>query len=315
MEVDIEEWRRLSARSFGRLLLHPDGSGPFSAEVHEETLEDVHLFDFRSTSHTVAKQPELVDSSDAPMCKLSLQIEGRCLLTQDGRRADLGPGDLALYVTHRPYDLQFPIDQHSMIMTFPRSALHLGDEQLGLVTATRLSRSSGLGRVAVPLFEQLAANLDILTGAHAISLVHSALDILVTVLSAEARTTGRDSSENLLFHRAAAQIDAHLSDPGLAPKAVAAAVHVSLRQLQSRFTEQGLTIAAYIRARRLDAIRRDLSNPILAHESVHQISARYGLYNPSHVSKSFRAEFGESPSELRHRILRTEDAGRLPDPP
>lgn len=303
MEVDIEQWRRLSRQSFGPLLLHPEDAASFRASVREATLEDVHLFDLWSGPLTVVKTPELVEPSSSAFCKLSLQTEGHCTLTQDGRRSDLGAGDLALYVTHRPYELRYPSEQRSMIMTFPRSALHLSDEQLSLVTATRLSRSHGLGRVAVPLFEQLAANLDILAGAHALCLVHSALDILVTVLSAEARANGRGSSENLVFHRATAHIDDNLSDPDLSPQTVATAVHVSLRQVQARFAEHGLTIAAFIRSRRLEAIRRDLTNPVLAHESVHTISARYGLFNASHVSKSFRAEFGESPSGHRQRVL------------
>lgn len=306
MELDIDAWRRLAARAFGQLDVQPADENAFRATIREAELEDVHLFDMRSGPHTVTKTERHVGLAETAFCKLSLQIDGRCTLTQNDRRADLEPGDLALYVTSRPYELRFPGEQHSMVVTFPRSAIHMSDEQLELVTATRLSRSSGLGRVAVPLFEQLAANLDLLAGAHAISLVRSALDILVTVLSAEAREAGRDSSENVLFHQAAAYIDEHLGDIEMTPETVAEALYVSLRQLQARFSERGLTIATFIRSRRLAAIRRDLSNPLLAHESVHALSARSGLVNASHVSRAYKSAYGESPTEYRRRVMRGE---------
>lgn len=49
-------------------------------------------------------------------------------------------------------------------------------------TATPLSDSRGLGKVAVTFFEQLARNLEELQGAHTLALVKSALDMLITVI-------------------------------------------------------------------------------------------------------------------------------------
>ncbi|EZP42996.1 putative AraC family transcriptional regulator [Micrococcus luteus] len=303
MKLDLAAWRQFSAQAFGLLLVQPKDEEYFSATVRQARLEDVHLVELSSGPHRVERPPELAAKNAAAVCKLSLQIRGRCVLRQDGRRVELGPGDVALYVTHRPYRLDFLDDQQSMVVAFPREALRMSDVQLGLITATRLSRDTGLGQVAVPLFEQMAEHLDVLTGADAITLVHSALDIVATALAAAARSTGRDSSEPPLFHRAVTHIEAHLHDPDLSPSLVAAALHVSLRQLQSRFSDHGLGVAAFIRARRLEHLRRDLADPVYADMPVHAISIRYGLPNPSHVSKTFRAEYGESPRQFRDRIL------------
>ncbi|KAA9395757.1 helix-turn-helix domain-containing protein [Kocuria coralli] len=299
----MPEWREEITRSIGRLHLTAPDEESFRADMRAASLEDVHFFDMRTDAHTVVRDEELAAQTDGAYCKLSLQLSGAASLAQDGRICHLEPGDLALYVTQRPYELSYPSDQHSLVVFFPQSYVHMTTDQIRMVTATRVSRDEGLGRVAVPLFEQLAQNIDLLRGPHAMSLVRSALDMLVTVLSAESRASGRDLSENILLHQAIAFINENVHDPDLSPGKVAGALYVSVRQLHSRFAQSHLTVASYIRTRRLEAIRQDLGDPLLAHESVHTISSRYGLFDSSYVSKALKAEFGESPSAYRSRVL------------
>ena len=52
-------------------------------------------------------------------------------------------------------------------------------------------------------------------------------------------------------------VEQHLGDADLTPAAVAAAHHVSLRQLHRLFETQETTVAAWIRHRRLERCRRD----------------------------------------------------------
>src|SRR5699024_11659728 len=77
-------------------------------------------------------------------------------------------------------------------------------------------------------------------------------------------------------------------------------------QLHMRFSAHKTTVGAYIRTRRLERIRADLANPLHKGDSIATISARYGLHDPSQVSRAFKAEFRESPSAFRTRVLRPE---------
>src|SRR5690606_31419702 len=94
-------------------------------------------------------------------------------------------------------------------------------------------------------------------------------------------------------------IEEHLADPDLSPATVAAAHHVSVRQLHRLFEGRDETVAARIRARRLERCRRDLLDPALAEQTVAAIGARWGLPNPSQLSRLFRQAYGVTPSELR----------------
>lgn len=301
--MDLSQWRAASAQAFGHLEIEAQAPKSFEVQLKTATAGDVSLFDMRTQPHTVTRRATDVMAGDIPYCKLSLQISGTSTMRQDGREATLQPGDLALYVTQRPYALEYPIEQHSLVMLFPLSYLHLTPYQLESITARTISRDEGLGRVMVPLFEQLAENVEILEGPHAVSLLQSALNMLVTVFASELESEPGINSENLLFDQAQQYIDQHLDDPELSPQTIAAALFVSVRQLHARFSIHKTTVGAYIRTKRLDHIREDLTNPLMKHDSIATISARYGLHDPSQLSRAFKAEFQETPSAFRARIF------------
>ncbi|MBD2765829.1 helix-turn-helix domain-containing protein [Kocuria sp. cx-455] len=302
-DLTMEQWRTVIRRSFAALEITAPDEERFRANLRAVELDDVHLFDMTTDAHRVIRTAQLVEQDQGEYFKLSLQLDGECLLRQDGRECVLRPGDLGLYVAYRPYELEYRGPQHSMVMTFPRSVVHMTPAQVELVTARRVTQDHGLGRVAAPMFRDLAENMDILHGPHAMRLVRSALGMLVSVLSSDVLELSAEQPGDLLVQQASAYIDDHLGNPELTPGTIAKALYVSVRQLHSRFAAQDLTVSSSIRLKRLEAIRGDLADPALAEETVQAVSGRYGLLDPAHVSKSFKAEFGETPSAYRRRVL------------
>lgn len=301
--LDFLAWTALVQENFPHIDLTTSIPDNFRAGQHYVALDDIQLFDMATGPHTVEQQRVLTDSAGPQLCKLSLQFSGTTELTQDGRSCILAPGDLALYVAHRPYQLDYLEDQRSLIIQFPQDALHLVQQQVAEVTAIPINANTGLGRVAVPLFEQLAANLHILQGPHALRLVRSALEMLVTVLHEASRPGETTSRENPLFDQAVAFIADHLYDPELGPQMIADYFYVSVRQLHSKFAEEGETVGTFIRNERLGRIREDLADPTRQNETVQAISARYGLTDASYVSKLFKQAYGQTPSHYRHSIF------------
>jgi AraC-like DNA-binding protein len=55
---------------------------------------------------------------------------------------------------------------------------------------------------------------------------------------------------------------------------------VSVRQLYKLFETQECTVAEWIRHRRMERCRRDLSDPALLHRPVGAIAAQWGLPTP-----------------------------------
>jgi AraC-like DNA-binding protein len=85
---------------------------------------------------------------------------------------------------------------------------------------------------------------------------------------------------------------------------IAAAHHISLSYLHRVFQQQaqGETVAAWIRARRLEGARGDLADPSLRGTPIHAIAARWGL-RPDDFARAFRAADGVSPRDFRHQSM------------
>jgi AraC-like DNA-binding protein len=96
-------------------------------------------------------------------------------------------------------------------------------------------------------------------------------------------------------------IDAHLADPGLNTSTIAAAHHITPRYLQKLFEAEHLTVAGWIRTRRLQRCRRDLEDPRLGSVSIGTICARRGFADPAHFSRLFKQTYGISPRAFRQR--------------
>lgn len=301
----LSQWRADATAAFGRLRINPlvsSADQPFEATVSMVRAGDVILYDLQTPPHTVERLPEQARTVGEAYGKLSLQLKGSCVVEQDGRTCTLNPGDLAFYVSQRPYKLTYTEPQHTLVVHFPQRFVHMVPEDVANVTATRIAGDSGLGRVAVPLFEQLAMNFEVLDGPHAGSLVRSALDMVVTVLAAELQ--GRATPESgELFRQAASYIQDNLDDVELRPGTIAAALFVSLRHLHTHFADNGFTVAGFIRNLRLQGIRRELADPRYAKDTIQAIGQRHGIPEASQVSRIFRSEYGESPSAYRTRVL------------
>lgn len=300
-EMSLGQWRTAASDAFGRLEITTAEPERFRAHARVVSTGDVTLYDMQTPPHTVERRAEDCGAA-ANYGKLSMQLTGTTTVRQDGRECVLRPGDLAFYVTERPYTLHYPGPQHSLVVKFPQHFVHLPAEDVAAVTATRVSDETGLGRVAVPLFEQLAYNLDVLEGPQAGALVRSALDMLVTVLSSQLWEEG-SAAPGGLFREAAAYIEEHLADSELRPATIAEALFVSVRSLHSQFAAHDTSVSAFIRSRRLEMIRRDLADPRMAGETIQAIASRHGLPEASYVSRAFRARYGVAPRAFRRAAL------------
>ncbi|MEU8246091.1 helix-turn-helix transcriptional regulator [Nonomuraea sp. NPDC048916] len=85
----------------------------------------------------------------------------------------------------------------------------------------------------------------------------------------------------------------------MSPASLSGAFHISTRYLQKLFQSQGLTVAGWIRRRRLHGARRDLTDPLLGDLPIHAIATRWGFPSPAQFSRAFRAAHDLSPAAYR----------------
>ena len=275
---------------------HPDR---FVGQIRGATVDDVQLLEVSATPHVVERTPKLVARGDQPYFKISLMLAGTALLLQDDREAVIRPGDLAIYDTSRPYTLAFDDDFRTLIFMFPRQLVALPPELVGQITAVRVSGTDGLGAVVAPYLAQLGEHLEQLTGMTGARLTRSALDLVTTVFTHELGLDCAVAPHRALMQQIRSYIDVNLGESNLGPTRIATAHFISTRHLHGLFHEEGTTVSTWIRERRLDRCRRDLTDPLLTGNSVAAIASRWGFVDAAHFSRAFRSWAGVAPSEYR----------------
>jgi AraC-like DNA-binding protein len=246
---------------------------------------------------------------DAYEIKFSIACE-RFVLTQDGRQAELHPGDYAIVDMTRP-SAATGIGRRPkrlVSLTLPRALLPLPPSQVAKVTAVPVSGRRGTPALVSTLLRGITADADSYDPAEATRISTALVDLIATTLAARLDLPSvlpPDAERNTLLRSIYAYIDRHLGGPGLSPATIAAAHHLSVRQLHKIFEAEVHTVAEWIRRRRLDRCRRDLSDPALAARSVGAIAARWGFADTTTFYRLFRAAHGTPPGEYRRMALAT----------
>jgi AraC-like DNA-binding protein len=256
---------------------------------------------------SVHRTPKLIEQEDPDLLKMILVCgEGSTVVTQDGRQARLSAAEFALYDTRRPYQVDCGVDGDESVrlltFMFPPSLLPLSRSRLPGLTAMRIPATSGLGDLTSQFLLHLASNVDHYSPSEAARLSTAALEVLATRLARELEIGNWSTPEarrHALLTAVQGFIQQHLGDAALSPRAIAAAHHISLRSLQQLFHDEGLTVAGWIRQRRLEQCRRDLADPALASRPVAAIAAAWGFTNAADFSRAFRAVHGMPPAEYR----------------
>jgi AraC-like DNA-binding protein len=93
----------------------------------------------------------------------------------------------------------------------------------------------------------------------------------------------------------------HLQDPAMSVCQAALAEGVSPRYVQMLFEAEGTTFSAFVLAERLALARRRLADPVHAGRPVSDLVYDSGFGDLSYFNRAFRAAYGETPSDVRHK--------------
>lgn len=147
--------------------------------------------------------------------------------------------------------------------------------------------------------------------------VHAARDALVELTKAVAHGDVDGAEPRLapaLAQAAKDLADQRLTDPDLNPGMLAGMLNVSVRTLQRAFANDGTSVTAYIRDRRLEMVRLALAAPV-RQLSIGEIAARWQFADRSHLTRTFQRRYGSSPAAYAREIQDRLRSGRRPPPP
>ncbi|MFE4512983.1 helix-turn-helix domain-containing protein [Kitasatospora sp. NPDC056783] len=277
---------------------------PFHGLVESHRLGFVRISTLEADAARLSRTADLIARAPGaePQVVVGVQVSGRAVLEQDGRRAEALPGGLVLYDTARPYAVDYPERFRTHLFHLPRRLLVVPERDLRHAAGTAVSALEGCGPVLAPFLGELAASARSFPAAVGDRLAGSVADlvsVLVAQLADGRAADGPDDPNGHLVRRVRDYIDDRLGDPELSPERIARAHHISVRYLHRIFEHEGVTVGRLIQRRRLEACARELGRRGRTAPTVSAVAQRWGFANPAHFSRSFRAAYGVSPREWR----------------
>ncbi|MEU5639901.1 helix-turn-helix domain-containing protein [Streptomyces milbemycinicus] len=227
---------------------------------------------------------------------LGLDISGSRRPPGEEPQPSPGPGDLILADSPQAAYLR---RGDFAFFRIPCSYLGISGEDLRFLADTQVSGSSGVAALVSRFLTMLTGEVQVHTSESGRRLALNAVD-LVALLVAEllgSRGAEQPDAGTEMLARIRAHIEKNLMDPGLSPESIARAHHISVRYLHKLFQSDGVTVSAWVRQRRLDSCRLDLSRAPNRRRTVAAVAQTWGFASPSHFSRLFRQTYGMSPRE------------------
>jgi len=304
----VQMWRDVVCRSLVALDVKPTDPERFFGRIAAAELGRLTMTDITSRPQDAHRTQRLISHDQQRYLKIGLLAEGRCVVIQHGREAQLVSGDLVCYDTGAPYAFHMQTPFRLGVFMIPATCAEHRLRGFEKATAIPVGGNTGLGRVISNALRSVLAGADADANTNAsIAGMHigEAVTDLAAALVAElaGRTPDEPAARTALMGHIRAFIERNLADPNLSPATIAASVNISVRYLYKLFEQDGVTVSEWIRNRRLDNTIRDLADRRLAHRTIAGIGARWGFHDPTHLSRVFRAREGISPREFRERAL------------
>ena len=245
--------------------------------------------------HFWSRKPCHVRNDDQDVFIVSLIQRGGGELTQRGRSARLGPGDLVIYDSGATFD--YALRARTQLVKIPRRLLESKLDRPADFLALKIDRSNPLSPILGDLLTRcLDIDLSRDVGPWIAKRLSSAIvDLRASICDLE-RDALPETQVSAPLERVMRFARANLDDPDLGPEALAAAGPVSVRSLNRLFGALGATPMRWVWSQRLEASRISLSQGEV--RSVTDAAFAHGFSDLGHFSRSFKRTFGISPQKL-----------------
>ena len=233
---------------------------------------------------------------------LVVLLEGAASFFDGETTAVLNVGDIAYGPTGMNAALRLTTPFRLLFISAPRVAL---DHRLVAPLSLRVGRlhgDKGIGHVFSGLLRATSDTLGELRSEQLRPVELALTEFLVANLAAAgspASQGGANAARAAHLHRVCQTIETLLPEPDLTLEQVAAADGISARSLQKLFAAAGQNFSTYLRTRRLERCRLDLTSPMFADLSISEICFRWGFNGSAHFSRAFKDQYGVTPRDYR----------------
>lgn len=225
-------------------------------------------------------------------------LSGQASLVADQRVEGMSPGDIAHGSGDQAVAVKLEAGCRLMFVRAPQIVTDLQGDRPSGPRVSQLATAAGSVRVLSGLLRATGDVLRDLT-VQQLRPVELALIEFFTLWTVERE--GDDLESRVHLRRLRQAIESQMPDPGLSLRRLADSEGVTPRYVQKLFGANGETFSGYLRMRRLERCRLDLTSPQHATRSIPEIYNRWGFKGATQFSRAFCKRFGASPRQVRRQ--------------
>lgn len=246
---------------------------------------------------SVVRCQELVARSVSDSFFIGCILDGVANFTQESRQVLLTASDLAVLDSTRPYRIDVDGHLDALWIRVPRHRIEGRMPKAAEILAQRIDGSKGIGHLTSALVTASLREAKRLSASESLRISNALLDLLS--LSLDIDRCEEDRQPRHILRRIQNHVDAHIADPTLCRESVARSHGISARYLSKIFEREGLSVARWIRLRRLELSRQRIEAADCSDTTISEIAFACGFTDISSFNRAFKRHFGATPSSLR----------------
>jgi AraC family transcriptional activator of tynA and feaB len=272
---------------------HPGG---FRAWVRRWPIDDLLLADCGCGPCSGMRPRHLADGEGEFVVVMMIQ-NGAETISQRDVDGPLVAGDVAAWDSTRRnrFSIEQSVSKRSIVI--PRAALDEVGGRTWMSDGVKLDGAAPATRLLTTYLDTLSEALPALGPAAVSAARMAALELFVGALRTDCDISSAESVRPALRASIEQYIEQNLLSGAVTPAAIASAHWVSIRTVNRVFSATGQTVGEVVRARRLARARADLT---VTDRPISAIAHRWGFADSSHLSRTFKARYGYSPTDYRH---------------
>ncbi len=294
-------WNEVYSSKFARVTFNPLNREQFAAELKVGSVGALGIARFNSEPTDIERTRTHIAQSRRRLFAFGLQLRGRGIFSHYGHETLLEQGDFTLCDNAMPHKLRFAGPAEFIFLRTSaedlKSYFPFPERVCGMKLPAQQGFTEAAALMAQSLWHQVERGLPEKFNA---MVVRNVMETLATSYAMSFDPWISDTSA-VVARRVEAKrfIEAHLKDPGLSPRAIAASLRLSPRYLRMLFSGEQETISAYILRRRLEECARQISSSLWRGRTLTDIAFTWGFNSAAHFTRVFRDHYGMTPRQYR----------------
>lgn len=298
-ESQYEVWSNAIEESCSKWDLEKRETKNFNGKIEMVSINNVNMLNFISNPCSGKRSKYEISKDSDAFYTFDIIRQGQQILTIDGKRSILDKNYAILWDSQRKMDFDFTEKIQKIMIRIPIEYLDTRFPRIDEFVGQKIDLHSGIGKVTsnhiLSLYSNYQDDEDMLGWN---SMVDLSVDLIINCLYAKLPRTMTKSCSELLAN-IKDYINKNIDDFDMTPHDIAEKFYISNRYLHMLFKDEGVTVANYIKIRRLELCRKEIMRSQLTKESITDIAFRYGFSDLSNFSRSFKNHYGILPSALK----------------